>query len=461
MQSFERISEYSGSVCDQIRWKRAHPVIAEEIENHLVDQRNAYMAGGADEITATDNAIAQMGNPVTVGTLLDRTHRPKPQWGMILLTSGLVFMGIFIRAFIVYDGDRPWQLSSHLIASIIGLGLMAVVYFSDFTLIGKYPKATYLSILAAFVAALILSRTVNGKAYYAGFMPLLFPLSFAAIVYVARNKGYLGIILSGASFLLPAVIALFVPVIPNLMLSAVSGLVILCIAISKKCFNVRKLYGYLIILITVAALFLAAATMLSDRGNGWQRLQIVLDPSMDPTGAGYIGTVTRALLDGSKLFGRGEIPAEYDIPVINSPAFPFPNIETDFLLTWLIFNVGWIAFIIIMSVLLFFIIKGFILCFRQKSALGLFVSLSVMLTFTMQVIIYVAANLGFQLIAPISLPLISYGKIATCINLTLIGLMLSVFRTGNIVRDKSIGRIRKDSFVTWSDGKLIISFTRK
>jgi len=114
-----------------------------------------------------------------------------------------------------------------------------------------------------------------------------------------------------------------------------------------------------------------------------------------------------------------------------------------------------------MGVLLFFIIKGFILCFKQKSRLGLFVSISIMLTFTMQVIGYVIANLGFQFTAPISLPLISYGKIATIINLSLIGIMLSVFRTGDIVKDKNANIIRNDSFITWNDGKLIISFGRK
>jgi len=456
MQPFEKILEYSGSVCDQIRWKRAHSIIAKEIENHLADQRDAYMDEGMDEITATDYAIAQMGDPIMVGSQLDRIHRPKPQWGMILLTAGMVFMGIFIRSFIVYDGDRLWQqLPSHLIASIIGLGLMAAAYFSDFTLIGKYPKIVYFSILALSITVLVISPMVRGRAYYANFMPLLFPLGFVAVLYVTRGKGYPGIILCGISFLLPAFISLLVPSISGLVLYTVTGLIILSIAIVKRWFRINRLFGLLLVYIPAAVTFLLAVMSI------WSRLQIALDPSMDPRGKGYIGTVIKALLDGSKLFGRGEMPAEYNIRAINAPAFPFSNIDTDFLLTWLIFNVGWIAFIIIMSVLLFFIINGFILCFRQKSALGLFVSVSVMLTLTMQVIIYVAANLGFQLISPISLPLISYGKIATCINLTLIGLMLSVFRTGNIVRDKSIGGFRKDSFITWSDGKLIISFIRK
>ncbi len=95
-----------------------------------------------------------------------------------------------------------------------------------------------------------------------------------------------------------------------------------------------------------------------------------------------------------------------------------------------------------MGVLLFFIIKGFMLCFKQKSSLGLFVSVSVMLTFTMQVIGYVVVNLGVQLTVPISLPLILYGNVATIIN------MLSVFRTGDIVKDNNDNIIRKDNLIT-------------
>lgn len=450
MQPFDKIHEYSKCVCDQIRWKKAHSVISEEIENHLIDQRNAYIADGADEITATNNAVVQMGDPVTIGTQLDRTHRPKPQWSMILLTIALLFIGLSIRMFIVYRGNI-WRMPEQFISTVIGLGFMAVAYFLDFTLIGKYPKTFYFLILASSIAALIISPIVNGMAYYAGFMTLLFPLGFAAIVYVTRNKGYLGIILCGISFLLPAYIALFVPTVSGFLLFTVSGLIILSIAIMKRWFNVKKLYGYLIVFIPTAV------TLLMSARSYWGRwLKIAINPSIDHKGAGYISTVARTLLDGSKLFGRGDMPAEYAMFT-----FPMPSIDTDYLLTYLIFNIGWIAFIIIMVFLLFFIIKGFMLCFKQKSCLGLFVSASVMLTFTIQVIGYVIANLGFQFTAPISLPLISYGKIASIINLFLIGIMLSVFRTGDIVKDKNANIIRNDNFITWSDGKLIITFGKK
>jgi hypothetical protein len=39
--------------------------------------------------------------------------------------------------------------------------------------------------------------------------------------------------------------------------------------------------------------------------------------------------------------------------------------------------------------------------------------------------------------------------------------MLSVFRTGDIVKDKHSDIIQKENLITWSDGKLIISFGKK
>lgn len=72
-------------------------------------------------------------------------------------------------------------------------------------------------------------------------------------------------------------------------------------------------------------------------------------------------------------------------------------------------------------------------------------------------LIYVVFNLGFQLISPLSLPLISYGNTATVINLGLIGLMLSVFRTGDMVKGEG-GPCKNNKLFSWNNGKLTIDF---
>lgn len=456
MESFNRIKKYSQTVCEQIRWKKAHDSIIEEIENHILEQRNAYIAQGMSEDQATEEAISQMGDPVTVGAQLDCTHRPKPQWGMISLTAILLFMGFLINTYLLNGtyADNPAKLVSSM---CIGIGLMLIAYFIDFTFIGKYPRLFYLAVVVVGAIAVILSPKRNGAAYYAKYYALLFPVAFAAIIYWARNKGYIGIILCGIAFMFPAIITLIVPTFSGFVLLTIIGLVLLSIAISKDWFNVNKSFGYLLVFLPTILTICLAAIQLVTSSYRLSRIAVAFNPSLDPLGAGWQSMVARALLDSSKFIGSGIMPNQYS----GIEYFLLYGIHRDFMLTYLIFKIGWIGLIVIMAAVLFFIISGFVNCLKQKSILGVLVSTAVMLTFTLQVIGYVISNLGFQLLSPISLPLISYGGTATIINLVLIGLMLSVFKNGDIVRDKKIVRYDKERFITWCDGKLIITFGKK
>lgn len=450
MQVHEEIRKYSRTTCEQIRWKKAHEIISEEIENHLIDQRDAYIASGEDEAAATEHAIKQMGDPVEIGAQLDRTHRPKPQWSMFFLTAALLFTGLFVRL-VVIDSRWDRELIVQLLAIVIGLGIMAAAYFIDFTLIGRYPKTFFLVIMVVTVPVIFLSPELNGRSYYAGFMPLLYPLGFSAVIYAFRNKGYRGLVASCFTFLLPCFMTLLVPTVAGLLLFACCGAVLLLFSVLSNWFGVKKLFGGLI----VAAPFAAVLTMMLMSQSFRMRLVVALNPAADPNGAGFMGMMIREMLAGSKLIGHGaSLPS--NIGLVSSP-----RTDTVQLLANLIHSAGWLAFIVVMGVLLFFIVQGFILCARQKSVIGRLVSTSVMLTFTAQVVGYVLYNLGYPLTDPISLPLISYGNAAMVINLLLIGLMMSVFRTGDVVRDKNSVGTRLGNIVTWDDGKLITAFYRK
>ncbi len=455
MEQFDKIKQYTKTVCEQIRWKKAHTNISKEIESHILDQKEAYVLSGMDEITATDNAIKQMGDPVVVGTQLDRTHRPKAQWTMLSLTVVLVLIGYIINTYMIHEPGFPTQKRVFL-SVFIGLGVMLIAYFLDFSLIAKYPRLMYTSIMLFAIALFFISPRYNGAVYYNIFASLLFPLAFAAIIYWARGKGYLGIMLCGISFLLPALITLCIPSAACLLLLVFSGLILLSIAISKNWFAVNKLFGYLLVYIpTLISLALMLLNLSYRLGT---RLKVAFDPSIDPLGHGWQGSVAKALLDNSKLIGTGTMPSQYkDMQGF----FPLPGIDTDFSLTYLIFKFGWIAFIVVMAIMVLFIAKGLILSLKQKSTLGLLVSLSVVLTFTLQAVGYVLSNLGFILFAPISLPLVSYGNTATIINMALIGLMLSVFRTGSIINDSVPINASNSGFISWDDGKLIINFGKK
>ncbi len=454
----ESFKEYTESVCRQLRWKKARPVIGREIGAHLCDQRDALMKSGMDEDTAAREAIRQMGNAVEIGMELDRVHRPKPQWGMLAATAALLMIGLLIRLFIFNDEDRSGLLSVRLFYTAVGIAVMLIAYFLDFSLLGKYPKTVYFSVVALSIAGFCVSYTVNGQSFYTQYITLLFPLSFSAIIFAARNKGYGGIILSGLAFTLLAFIAICVPSVSGLLLFAIAGMVLLNVAVYRRWFDVKRTHRFLLMLIPAVLLIAAFFLFMRTRGDHlWNRLAVALNPSLDPNGTGYLGNMTRALLSGANLFGMGNVPESYRTLLME----PIDLFQTDLILTALTSLLGWMAFAVIMIALLFFILKGFSLCFKQKSSLGLFVSLSIMITLTMQVLGYVLFNLGFQFSAPISLPLISFGNTATVVNLGLIGFMLSVFRTGDIVKDEPMAYKNNkllSRFLSWDNGKLTIDF---
>ncbi len=454
MQQSNKVSEYLSTVCEQIRWKKAHFVISKEIEDHIIDQKNAFITNGLDEETATDKAIKEMGDPVLVGSELDHTYRPKVEWSIIVMTGIILLLGIAIRIFLTYDSDIQLMLPKSIIITIIGIGCMAFVYFLDFTTIGKYPKVIYFSFITIAIGATVVSPLYNGISFYTHFLLLLFPTVFAGIIYSMRTKGYLGIILSGAFMVIPLLIGVMSSHFSSVVLFSLACLILLTLAIVKGWFNVKKLSA--ILLIYVPTIITSFAIVFSSPYR-LRRLINSVAPSLDPRGAGWIGTMTRKIIASAKFIGQGDFELG-ELPITSA----LPCIDTDFLLTYLIHELGWISFIVIMAVLTVFIIWSFILCSRQKSVLGRLVSTSVLITFTMQVVIYAASNLGIQILSQLTLPLISYGGIATTINMIQIGILLSVFKSGYLVSDKTLEPTSgKTNLFEISDGKIIINLNAK
>lgn len=258
---------------------------------------------------------------------------------------------------------------------------------------------------------------------------LLFPTAFAGFVYSMRNKGYDGLILCGAALIVPACLSMLIHNSTVLFLIYISSLIILTVAVAKEWFNVSKLRALLILYISSAVVIFTIFFM--QMGQWYAGIR-----SLDPSRVEYIGTLIQQSLFNSRLIGEG-------LPV-NGYRYPFPNANTDFILTYLIYKFGWIFSIGIIAIFSAFIIRAISICKKPKSVLGLLVSLAIIATFAIQCSTFIAANLGFLLFAPVSLPLLSYGGRALVTNMFFIGFLLSVFRTGKLLRD-NVGVAAKSS----------------
>lgn len=447
LQANKKIKDYIDSVCREIKWKKSHSYIANELENHIIDQQDAFMKEGLNENTALESAIKEMGDPIDVGSELDRIHKPKVEWSIIGLASILLLLGLIIQTMVI--GGAETNIGRIVIYSGLGIVAMIAAYLSDYTIIGKYPNRLFFGFLAIVLGVSIISPQVRGQTFYTKFVLLLYPTIFAGIIYSMRDKGYLGIVLCGVFMVISYIAFLPFALASTYFLYSLLSLVLLTVAILKGWFNVNKAKGMLLIYIpTVMGVLVLLPAIFRSSPYILDRFTHAFNPSLDPLGHGWMSGLTRDIISNAKFIGEG---------LGSSSGYMVPAINTDFLLTYLVHRFGWIAFIFIVSILTLLIIKSFRLCLKQDSILGSLVSLSVVLTISAQILMYIGYNLGFQLIAPLTLPLVSYGGMGTIINMLLIGIMLSVFKWGNLVKDSVLLSSNK-KFLTMSDGKIIIDF---
>jgi cell division protein FtsW (lipid II flippase) len=104
------------------------------------------------------------------------------------------------------------------------------------------------------------------------------------------------------------------------------------------------------------------------------------------------------------------------------------GVDTDFLLSYLVYRLGWCSFLGIAAVFCALFAVGFRLRHRQSNRLGRLISLAVLATLLAQTGFYILANLG--------LPLVSFGGSALTVNMILPGVLLSTFRMDSIARDR-------------------------
>lgn len=446
----DKIKEYSGIVCEQIRWKKARASVANEIENHLNDQRDAYIEFGMDENLAIDKALKQMGDPVAIGEQLNITHRPEPQYKMLLITFIIFIFGLFLRNI---SGDSSLFDMGTLLPVLISFAAFVAAYFLDVTFLGRYSVLIYVAAAMLGIFAYLCMPRVNMSHVFFSInismlLILIYPIIFAAFVYSMRGRAYDGILFCGAGYMILAVILIKLVSTTGLILLTASAFAVLTAAINRGCFKISKGKGYAIICFAAIAAFTAVLIYILNSPYYIERINAIIRPETNLEGAGYINMIVRNIVSGAEFIGSGTASDAF------ISASTLPDFYSDYMITYIIHKFGWIGLVITIVVFAAFIVIGFRKALKQRGAFCTLIALSIMIVFTFQAVTYISANLGFRAFSAISLPLMSEGNTALIINMVLIGFMLSIFRTGSELKD--IAKTYK-RHISYGDGKIVIS----
>ncbi len=454
------IKKYLDTVCQQIRFQNAHKLVQKELEDHIIDQTEAFAAEGIAQKEAVKKAIAQMGDPVLVGTQLDRVYRPKTQWHLILFVLFFSIVGIVLQYFlqsIVYE-QMPGVKT--ILSIFIGMGVMILFYHIDFTILADHAVKIYTVYVIAMGVVFFLSAfPVNGYPVYingvAHVPPLiyLFPVVFTGILYHMRGKCYGGVLLCMASMIPPILFSSNIGINTACVWIILVNILLMTMAIFKNWFAVKK--ASTLLMLYIPMLFLGGFAAMHPAVR--RRLHVAI---IDPNNLDYIRYILQNNIKGASLLGRGEaimLPSGKKLDLLN--VLPY---STEFFPACILHYGGWVLLILFLAVYFLFLARIFYLAKKQKSQLGFMTAMSVFLTFSILSIWNIISNSGFFFYFNfLEIPFFSHGGTLYILFFMLFGTLLSVFRTGSCVQDNLITQKTALPFFQFENGTIIIHLFSK
>lgn len=428
----ETIRDYLDTVAAQIRWKRARAVAVRELGTHLEDQRNEFQAEGRSPEEAERLAVEEMGDPVAVGTDLDRLHRPKSQWKMLCLLAAALGLWLVLRL------AERWGVSywSEYVVSFGGIvllaaGLAAGIYLLDYTLLAKaaLPLAVLLTAAAALGGRL---QFQLGYTHDLGqYIILLLPVAMALAVYGLRSRGTGGLALCCLLGLLPAVCYLpgsplrflwalwGAPPVLWVSLFGVTG--VLAAGVRLGAFGARRRNWQMVAAYGAAVLVCLAVTYLRPGQLSMRREEM---------------TWAWEIVSHAKLAGMVEL----DPALMGDMRLELRFTGYDGYMLAVLANYGWLGLALIQAPAAAILIFGWRKLHRQASLLGRLLGTAALATLTWQAAAVLIQNLvGLRgLLTCFPYPFLSDGGTALAVDCALLGLLLSIFRGESIARDTAV-----------------------
>ena len=426
------MEEYIKKLLEQVRFKKAHKGIEDELRAHIEDQINDNMAAGMNKESAEKAAVADMGDPVEVGISMDRVHRPRLAWNVIIIAIFIGLISSIIHEIVAYDASAADEaisvLGSHGFYTNVFIGILAMiaVYMIDYTVIAKHAKVIALGMLGLLLLG-SLGLTINGIHMYLHLGPVYFLTSafmlfyiplYGAIVYKYRGSSVGAFFKVLAWMVIPSIIVIRWPRLSTAVVMIMTMVVQLSVALAKGWFKVPKklTISTLWIAITVLPIGLLVLLYKNSRLSNYQMDRIRAFLYLD-NDAAYVTKTVRSLNTVNFIGGSGKEVLGY-----------LPNPNSDFLLTYLANKYGALIVVAIVASVAAIIITGCIASAKSKNQLGLIMGVGCMNVLLVNMLLNLFENLGIIPYTDSFMPFFSAGGSYIVLAYIFLGIILSIYK---------------------------------
>lgn len=348
------------------------------------------------------------------------------EWGILICAIILTIIGLVALTSATKNSDYD-ELKRQVMWLVISIPVMIVIIFIDYDIIAKISPVLY-GIIIIMLIGVLFTEPINGASSWftigqftlqpAEFAKIICILMLALVITKIQSKGKDE--LSRPTRLL---LVLLVFAVPTLLIikqpdygtafAFVMALIFMLFAA-----GIKKRYIIAAVLLVVILAPLLYFFVLPEHAK--TRIDVFLNPDLDPRGAGYNIIQSKIAIGSGELFGMGLFKGNQ-----TQLGFLYPK-TTDFIFALIAEEMG---FIVAASVIILYVImitKAVYVAKTAKDDLGSYIAMGIAGVFFFHMIENIGMTMGLLPITGIPLPFVSYGGSSLLSNFIMLGLLLNI-----------------------------------
>jgi len=349
------------------------------------------------------------------------------EWGILICCIVLLVIGCTALYSATQETEND-ELKKQIMWALISIPIMIVVIFVDYELIAKLSPIFY-GVFLILLIAVLFTPAVNGATSWFNitdsikFQPSEFAKVFVIIFlsYAISNIQKKGREEINKPLKLLAVLSIVI--VPVLLIiiqpdygTAIAFIMATVLIIFTS--GINKKYIIATVLIIAIALPLVYFFVLPEHAKS--RIDVFLNPDLDPRGAGYNIIQSKLAIGSGKLFGMGLLKGNQ-----TQLGFLYPK-TTDFIFSVIGEELGLIGAGAVIILYVILITKAVYVAKTAKDDLGSYIAMGIVGIFLFHMIENIGMTMGLLPITGVPLPFVSYGGSSLITNFICIGLLLNI-----------------------------------
>lgn len=349
------------------------------------------------------------------------------EWSILICCLILLVIGMIALYSATQDNGNS-DLKKQIVWAVVSIPVIIIVMIIDYNTIAKISPILY-AILTIALVGVLFTEPINGaKSWFqinewATFQPSEFSkiafIIFFAYIMVKLQDGdkreinrFWKLLVTLIILAIPAVLIVLQPDYGTLMAFLVSYIFIMFAGgIDKKLVIVA-------IIIVVVSIPLAYLYVLPDHAK--TRIDVFLNPDLDPRGSGYNVIQSKLAIGSGKLLGMGLLKGNQ-----TQLGYLYPK-TTDFIFSVIGEEMGFVIAATVIILYIVLITKSIYVAKTAKDDLGSYIAIGICGVFTFHMLENIGMAMGLLPITGVPLPFVSYGGSSLVTNFICIALLLNI-----------------------------------